>query len=382
MNISLQKSKLSKALIYTSRVVSSKLNIPILSNVLLKIQKNILTLSATNLEMGIVLWIPSEVVSEGSLTVNAKYISDFVSATSEESIDLILSGNNLISKTESSEAKFSIISAEEFPILPKVSGEPIFIIKKDILKEALTKVIFACSTDLSSGRIQQSGVLFDINREESKVDFIGLDGFRLSRKTSEVTSLKSEITREEIIVPAKYLGELLKILGDFEDVNEVEVYLSENNSQLIFKFAEIEFSTRLLEGPYPEYKKIMPEETSFSFTFKKSDFENSLKIVNSFARGNLGNKTLFDFEIENSSVTLKSSVSEIGEGRTVIKIEVIEGESDLNTAYTLKYLQDFINHVKGDDIVYETKGPLAPAVLKDSKDENFIHLIMPMRRDF
>lgn len=381
MKSTLQHLKLSKSLSYASRAVSNKPNIPVLSNIQIEAKKNSIDISATNLDMGIQISVPGQIESTGKTTVNGKYISDFVNATKSDSINIEQDENNLILKTSGSEAKFTTISAEEFPVLPQIKGEPLFTINKDDFIEAMNKVIFACSTDLSAGRIQQSGVFFDINKEEKTISFVGLDGFRLSRKTVEVENLRSEIKKEEIIVPARYISELTKILGDHEDVDTLEVFLGETSAQMIFKFEDIEFSIRLLEGPYPDYKKILPEENSYSFEVKKSDIEESVKIVNSFARGNLGNKTLFDFDLENSRVTLISTVSDVGEGKSMFNVVGANGESDLNTAYALRFLQDVVNHIDGEDIIFETKGPLAASVFKDKSDPNFLHLIMPLRRD-
>src|SRR5690606_28010875 len=114
-----------------------------------------------------------------------------------------------------------------------------------------------------------------------------------------------------IIVPARYLNEFIKIVGDHPEVEDIEVFLSESNSQIVLKLEDIEFSIRLLEGPYPDYKRIMPDAKNFSFEVKKSEIENAIKIANTFARGNLGNKTLFDLDLETSKVTLKSAVAEV-----------------------------------------------------------------------
>ncbi|MDQ6985562.1 MAG: DNA polymerase III subunit beta [Candidatus Dojkabacteria bacterium] len=382
MKIKLRHTSFSKALIYTSKAINTKPNIPILANVLLETTKDSIRLAATNLDMGINIWLPGTTEVTGKTTVNGKYISDFVSAINSENVELSLEDNNLIVKTSRSNASFAVMSAAEFPVLPKLIGEPIFKIDRKEFIESMDKVLFSCSTDLSAGRIQQSGVLFDISSENvDKISFIGLDGFRLSKRESKVTDLSKNITKEEVIVPARYLSELSKILSDYSDVDELEVFLSESGSQIIFKFDDIEFSIRLLEGPYPDYRRIMPDSSSFTFEVKKSDFEDAIKVVNSFAKGNLGNRTLFDFDIENSKVTLTSTVAEVGEGKTEFLISSADGESDLNTAFTLRYLGDLVNHIKGQDIVFESKGPLAASVYKDKSDPHFVHLIMPMRRD-
>jgi DNA polymerase-3 subunit beta len=383
MKIILNHTKLAKALSYTSRAVSAKPNIPILSNVLVDVDNGNLKLSATNLDMGINMWISGQVEADGKVTINAKYISDFVSAASSDTdkIEMNLVDNNVLIKTENSKASFNIIPAEEYPVLPKVSETPIFKINANDFISSMEKVIFACSTDLSAGRIQYSGVLFEINKENNEITFVGLDGFRLSKRVIQLKGLQENIQKEEIIVPSRYLGELTKILQDYHNIDEVEVFLSENNSQIIFKFDDIEFSIRLLEGPYPEYKKTLPDSSVFSFEVKKKDIENAIKIANTFARGNLGNRTLFDFDLETSKLTLKSTVAEIGEGESVVIVSNAQGESDLRTAYTLRYLQDLVNHIKGDTMIFETKGQLAASIFKDKDDSQFLHLIMPMRRE-
>lgn len=381
MKITLNHSKLAQALNYMSKAVSQKPNIPILSNVLINVDNSHVKLSATNLDMGIHMWIPGQVESEGKTTVSAKYLADFVSASTADKVDMFMKDNQVHIQTESSKASFSTIAAEEFPVLPTIGEKPIFTINAQEFVQTMSKVLFACSTDLSVGRIQQSGSLFEIKRETSEIDFIGLDGFRLSKRTVKVTNLADEISKSEIIVSARYLNELIKIISDNPAVENLDVFLSQSNSQIIFKFSDIEFSVRLLEGPYPEYKRILPDSAVYKFEASKKELENALKITNSFARGNLGNKALFDFDIETSRVILKSTVADIGEGETEIHVSNIDGEADLNTAFTTRYLQDFVNHVSGDTVIYETKGALAASVFRDKDDENFLHIIMPMRRE-
>ncbi len=382
MKVTLKHSNLSKALNYASKSVSGKPNIPILSNVLLSNSGTQLKLSATNLDMGIQMWIGCSSEAEGSTTVNAKYISDYVTATSnDENIVLELKDTTLHIKTSKSKATFTTMQSDEFPVLPKLSQKPIFSISTVDFIESLDKTLFSCSTDLSAGRIQQSGVFFEIDTENNEIHFIGLDGFRLSKRVTSIKNTDTEISKEEIIVPARYLMELIRILTDFPEIETIDVYLSESGSQIIFKFDDVEFSIRLLEGPYPDYKRIMPDDFLFTFEVNKKDLENAIKITNTFARGNLGNKTLFDFDLENSEITLKSAVAEVGEGETVVTVLNPSGDSDLKTAYTLRYLQDIVNHIKGDKIIVETKGPLAASVFKDSTDPNFVHLVMPMRRE-
>jgi DNA polymerase-3 subunit beta len=383
MKVRINHSKFAKALSYTSKAVSQKPNIPILSNVLLEASENSLKLSATNLDMGIRMWIPVQVDEPGSITVNAKYIADYISATASNSESVALELDNSVVKvmSETSKGSFATILSDEFPVLPSLQETPLFSIDSIEFTRSMDKVSFSCSTDLSAGRIQQSGVLFEFDESKKTVSFIGLDGFRLSKRECEVKNLKKDISKDEIIVPAKHLNEFVRIVQDNSDAENIDVYLSENGSQIILTCNDIEFSIRLLEGPYPEYKKIMPDSSSFTFEVNKSELEDAIKVTNTFARGNLGNKTFFDFDVETGIVTLSSAVAEVGEGETKISVKDPVGESDLKTAYTLRYLQDVVNHIEGDKIIFETKGALAASVFKDNDDDKYIHLVMPMRRE-
>lgn len=381
MKVKLNHEKLSKSLQYTSRAVNQKPNIPVLSNVLLDVNKNGLKLSATNLDMGINVWIPGVVEQEGTITVSAKFIADFVAASFGDNVEVSLDGTVVNVKTDRAKANFNTIPASEFPVLPKTGEDPLFTISAADFMAAMDKVIFACSTDLSAGKIQQSGILFEFDVENGELIFVGLDGFRLSKRTAKVEKLTQSIPTEQVIVPARYLSELVKILSDYTELEDLEVYLSESKSQIVFKFEEIEFSIRLLEGPYPDYKRILPDSDSYSFEVKKADLEAAIRVVNTFARSNLGYKTLFDLDLENSVVKLKSVVADVGDNETVLSVESVQGESDLNTSYNLKYIQDVVSHIKGDTLIFETKGPLAASVFKDKADARFLHLLMPLRRD-
>ncbi len=381
MNIRLKHQKLAKALQYVSRSVSSKPNIPVLSNVLLQVNKSGLKLTSTNLEMGINMWIPGIVESEGSITVSAKFISDFVNASLGENVELNLDGNLVLVTTDNSKANFNTIPSSEFPVLPESSDTPLFKIKASELLQSLDKVIFSASTDISVGKVQQSGVLFNLNKENSEISLVALDGFRLSKRDSKVKFGEEELSDTELIIPSKALSELQKILLDLIDLDEIECFLSQNKALVIFKFEDIEYSVRLIEGPYPDFNRIMPDSYSYTFEVNKNELDSAIKVVNTFARSNLGYKTLFDLDLENSVIRIKSVVSDIGDNESVVKVESLEGDSDLNSSYNLRYISDIVSHIKGDTIIFETKGPMAASVFKDKSDPKYVHLLMPLRRD-
>jgi DNA polymerase-3 subunit beta len=379
MKITLPQDKLAKALSYTSRAVSTKPNIPVLSNILIEVNKHELKMSGTNLDMGINTWIAGTVEAEGKVTASGKFLSDFINATGSGKVEMSLDGDVLHVKTQNSSAEFSTISASEFPILPRVTGTPLFTISATDLASALDKVTFACAADLVASRIQFTGVLFELTEEDpSKLTLVGIDAYRLSRKLVKVEREGKEAA--QLIVPARSLQELGRILSS-EGAENVEVYLSESKSQIIFKFGDVELSVRLLEGPYPDYKPVIPVENAYGFDIAKSEMEQATKIVNTFARSIHGNRVDMDLDLESGMLSMRTTVAELGKNETKVQVKNVAGSNDLKSAYSLQFLIDMQNHMSGDTIHFESNGPLAAAVFTDPKEKDYIHLVMPLQRD-
>lgn len=379
MQIKINQDRIAKALNYVSKAVSAKPNIPVLSNVLLSVNKDKLQLSATNLDMGINMWIAGITESDGKVTASGKFLADFINAAGGERVDISLENDNLHVKTDTSKAQFQTIPASEFPILPKAEGDPFMTMKSADLITAMDKVLFACATDVTTSKIQFTGVLFEL--EESKTDkvtLVGLNGYQLSRKVVPIT--RQDEAAHQLIIPARSMQEMIKVLAA-EDAEDVEIYLSGSKSQVIFKFNDIEFSVRLLEGPYPDYKGAIPNGFAYSFDVNKQEFDKALKIVNTFARTLMGNKVNLDLDLETGSLVMHTEVADLGRNETKLEVQNATGSSDLKDAYSLQFLMNMVNHMSGDTVHFETNAPLAAAVFTDKGDKNFIHLIMPVQRD-
>lgn len=378
MNITLPQSQLAKALNYTSRAVSAKPNIPVLANVLLEVTKDSLHLGATNLDMGINMWIPGQAESEGKVTASGKLLADFINAADGSSVDIQLEGDTLSFVTDNSRADFQTIPATEFPVLPKVKGEASFSLSAAEFAEAVGMVAFASSTDFITSRIQYSGVLFEFNVEEpTQLTLIGLDGYRLSRKVLTVERSTSE--ELSLIVPAKSLLELVKIVQT-ETAEQVEVFVNENKSQVIFKLGDIEVSIRLLEGPFVDYKRAIPAESAFEFDVAKGELETAMRVVNTLARTVQGHRVDWDLDLETAVLTMRSN-AELGKNQTKLKVEGVIGSSDFKAAYSLQFLMDMVGHMPGETIHFAANGPLSAAVFTTTQDPNFLHLVMPLQRE-
>jgi len=374
MKVSLIQENLAKALLYINKAVSSRPNIPILANVLLETEKGKLKLSATNLDIGISTWIGATVAEEGKVTVSARMLSDFVNSLKKGKIELLQQNQTLVVKSVDNIAEFYIIPAEDFPRVPQVEGDALLEINAPLLADTFTKTAFAASTDES--RPVLTGLLF--KGFKKKLTIVGVDGFRLSKKEISLeTDLGSKDFEE--IVPARAVSEVENLVKDISGKDDtVKIYLLGNKNQMLFKVGDVELSTRLIEGKFPEYENILPKDHKIEFKAEKADFGDMLKVVSIFARNVVGNKTKFSVVGADSKLQLSTSVIDIGNNESEIKIKELEGD-DFETAFNVKFLQDMVNTISGEILIFRTNGPTAPGVFIDPKDKDFVHVVMPMR---
>ncbi len=379
MEIKVPQTQLSKALNYVSRAVSIKPNIPVLANVMVEANRDNLRLTATNLDMGINMWISGEVKTEGKTTVSGKIVTDFVSAHQGGNVVLKMEGENLQVITDRSQAECRTIAAQEFPILPEAEGEPQFVIESSKLARALDKVLFATALETNITRTQYTGVLFRFSENENTdLELVGLDGYRMSRMLVPVE--KGSIGAVDLIVPARPLTELVKMLrGESEE--KVEVFLTEKHTQMIFKLGDIELSVRLLEGPYAEYEKVIPEGNAIEFEVDASQLEEAMKIVNTMARNVQGHRVDIDLDVETGTLVLSTKQPDLGENFAKLQATNILASNDFATAYSLQYLLDMVAHMEGSSIKFGTNSALAAAVFTDADVPGYMHLIMPLMRD-
>lgn len=373
MKIEILQENFSKALNHVVKAVSSRPNIPVLANVLIQTEKGKIRLSTTNLEIGINSWVGADIKQEGSITVSARLLSEFVNSVKSGKMTLEQVDQSLEVTSVDNHAQFFIIPAEDFPNVPRAEKDPILKVNAFSFADAISRTVFATATDDS--RPVLTGVLFEV--EAKAMRMVGVDGFRLSKIDLNLDEEVKESFKE--IVPAKSLQEVERIIRDVlseEDV--IEIYMLGDKNQILFKIGDEELSSRLIEGEFPDYNQIIPKDKSNSFTVLKEELQNSVKIIMIFAKNIIGNKTKFSMNSTSKKVTLSANVVDVGNNESSVQISKTEGES-LDTAYNAKFLMDMINSMKSDEIVYETSGITAPGVFKDKKDKSYLHIIMPMR---
>jgi DNA polymerase-3 subunit beta len=368
MKLKLNQQDISFALNMVLKAINPNNTLPILNNILIEAKDNKLFLSATNLEIAISLDIPAQVITEGKLTVPAKLISSYVSLLPNEELELeVLEDLSLEIQSAKSDTKIKGLKADDYPNIPKINEEKSFKIPAKLLEKSIIETVFAAS--LNSSRPILSGVYLKI--EPNQITFVSTDSYRLAEKKLKINTLVTETM--ECIVPARTMQELSKILNSF-DKTSVNVIVSKN--QILFQIDNINLTSRLIEGTFPDYTKIIPNESKTVFTVKKVDLELSLKRISLFSR-EINNSIHLETNPENKKLVILTDETRIGEEKSQLDIE-ITGEMN-KISLNSQYMLDVLNVKEGDEIIVEINEKLSPIKIRPKKADDYTYIIMPLK---
>ncbi len=374
MNITCLKENLKESLDNALRIVKYNSTLPILNNFLLTTDKGRLKISSTDLEIGFTSWVSSKILKDGSITVPAQLLSQFVSNLPNKNINLEVKDQKLYLNCDNINASISGLSSDDFPIIPKVKNTSLLIINSKILKESLGSVVNSAA--LSSTRPEISSVYFRI--EPDKIKFISTDSFRLSHKTLFLTSeeLKNKIKMDylksqNIIIPLRTASELLRILGD----KNIDVKIDIDQNQILFDFGDAHLISRLIEGDYPDYEAIIPKTSETSCYLLKNNLEEAVKLSGCFS--SRLNEVALKTNSGKSYIEVFSNNNEIGGHQAKIDSK-IKGV-DVNIVFNWHYLLDGLKNINNDEIILEFNGDQKPAVVKSAKGNDFFYILMPIR---
>lgn len=365
MKISCLQENLSKGLGLVSRIVATRGTLEILSHILISTDKGRIKLSATNLEIGVNYKIGGKVDEEGSITVPARLLSELVSQLPSGKLALSTEEQNIFLKSGDFESHIKGLSADEFPLIPKIKEAKNFTVSASELKEIIGMVAFSAALDET--RPVLSGIYLNLNKDN--LVLAATDSYRLAEKSTKVKNDKGK--NLEVIIPAKSLVELSRILGDTD--TEVSVYIDEN--QVMFETDDFEFISRLVEGKFPDYKQIIPSNFETKATLMASDFGKIVKVAALFSGEAVGSVNL---EIRaKGKVSAQSSSSQIGDSSAACEAEV-DGK-DTEIVFNSRYILDVLNSLGSGKINLEVNGKLNPGVVHKDGDKSYAYVIMPLR---
>lgn len=365
MELTVTQENLAKALSVVGRVASTKTQLPILSNILLRTDNNRLLVAATNLEIATTQHIGAKIAKPGAITIPARLVSDFISSLPKGTIELKVEHDHLHIKAGSYSSTINGVVADDFPELPTIdeTSSIQYSIKADDFKQAISQTIITSSND--STRPVLTGVYW--HSHEGFLYLAATDGYRLSER--RLVETKSDVAA---IVPTSSLQEVLRTVGD--DIEEVEVLFDE--TQVRFRAGEAEITSRLIDGNFPDYRQLIPASSDTSVTLEKSDFVRITKIAGLFARESGGSVTL-TADSEKKTMSIHSIASQLGENTSESAAEVVgDGQVTLNS----RYLSEALSVIDGDTVTFRFSGKLAPCVLTAvEKDVLYLHIIMPLK---
>jgi DNA polymerase-3 subunit beta len=373
MKITTLQENLKNGLFFTSHVAGKNINLPILNNVMIKAESGTIKLVTTDLEVGVVATVRGKVEKEGVFTVDAKIISEYISLLPNQKVEIIKKDNSLFIKSGNYKTTIKGQNAEEFPLIPQVDKKYYYRVDATELRQALNQVIFAVSTNET--RIELSGVLFDFNKKT--LTLAATDSYRLAEKT--VPLFTNSENNRQIIVPAKTLQELTRILGalnaDGEEKIEVNFYISEN--QILFAVGSIELVSRLIEGQYPDYKQIIPNTAKTTAVINRVELIRAIKAAAIFSKSGINDINL-DFPLGKNKITITSTSGQVGEN--IIDLPADVSGQDNGIVINYRYLLDGVNIIDSENIRLEIINSSTPCLLKPEKDKSFFYVVMPIKQ--
>ena len=384
MKFSCTQENLKKGLLVTSTVANKNINLPILNNVLIKLDSAAIQFVSTNLEVAVRCSIRGKVEEAGEFTLPSKLFLDYINLLPEDRVDLDLSDSTMKIACRKNATKIKGISASEFPLIPNVERQAVFYLNGTKFRKALSQVIFAVSGVES--RPELTGVFFNINPPfaQGKLVMAATDSYRLSEKTLPFASdpEKTSTTRQlTTIVPGRTLTELSRILSLFKDgdgsVETVEVSIGE--SQIAFRFGDIEMISRVIDGKYPDYRPIVPEKFSTEVLAAKIDIVQAIKSASLFSRAGLQDVHL---TIDpKDGLTVASGESQMGKNDSVVDAAVEGQKNSITLNY--RYVLDGIGSMDGSKIrlkMIDAANPCVVAPEETDEGEKLLYIVMPIKQ--
>ncbi|MGQ9456289.1 MAG: DNA polymerase III subunit beta [Armatimonadota bacterium] len=366
MRVICSRKELQEGVQTVARAVSSRTSLPILGNILIKTEDSKLRLVAYDLEIGMEHILEATVQEPGALTIPARVVSDIIATLPDTDIQLSTDQGGMVN-LKCGTSDFSILGspAEEFPMLPEVAEEVRFKVGSGVLREGIAKTIFAVSSDES--RVILTGILLQVTSDGLKL--VSTDTHRLCVCECAISDCQGAVN---VIVPARAMQEVNRIAADGD--GEVQVVISQ--SQVKFSSGDTVLVSRLIEGQFPNFEKVIPAEFTRKLIIPSEQFTQAMRRVEIVARES-SQKTIFN--IEDGTLVLTAECASIG--RAHEEVEVIKEGEDIKMAFNAKYILDFMGVVDTEAVEVELSGQISPALIKPQGRDDYIYVLMPMHLD-
>ncbi len=367
MKVSFLSESIQKRLSLLNHAVSAKSQLPVLLNFLIETSDGKLKISATDLEIGIEIYIPTTIEEEGGITVPAKVFTELINSLPVGKITLQTEGGSLKVISSRSESIFQTISQEDFPKLYQQKGDKIAEISVKDLHDEFLKVVFAASLDIA--RPALTGVL--MKKEETGFLLVATDGYRLSLKHYKAESVSNLENGASFLIPSRLIKEVIGLKG--ED-GPVILYTAKESNQVVFEQKDVLIVGRLIEAEFPSYERILPEDFATRVIFDRGEFQSAVKTSAIFARETAN---IIKVSAQKDKLVLSANTPSVGSNS--VEIEVKQSGEENEIAFNARYVLDMLSIITENEMVFEMTGPLNPGVFKIASDPSYLHIIMPIR---
>jgi len=368
MKCTVSPSALGAALSLVSRAVSPRSTLPILSNVLLETTDAGLRLSATNLDLTITATVAAEVDTEGRTTVPARLLTDYVASLAEAPCQIELEPQTQVLRLRCGSHRTNIhgIDAVEFPPLPTRDAETTVELDAADLESAIGQTALAASGD--EARPVLTGVLLQLDGD--RLTLAATDGHRLAVRTLPIE--KGPEPAVSVIVPARHLAEVARAVNAGRP--RVAVTLSGARNQLFFTMRDVEISSRLIEGNYPNYAQVIPADSTTKVTLPATTLLRETRTASVLAKDAAN---VVRFSTHEGMLTLTTQTAEVGDDEAPLTAEV--NGDDVQIAFNAKYVLDALGVVDAEKVELAFNGPLSPGVIRPVGRDDYLYIVMPVR---
>lgn len=367
MKFNINKDTFVKGLSRVQGIIEKKHTIPILANVLIESINNNIIITATDLEVGIKSRYSANTINNGKITVSGKKLFEIVKELPDKEIQFT-SKNNFWVEITCGKSIFNLVglSPEEFPKFPEITNK-INKIKTNTLTEMIDKTIFSVSNDET--KFNLTGI-FIKSENKNNISFVSTDGHRLSKIERNIEHSLEERFAEGFILPKKGINEIRKFIENTSDV--VEIGISDNNFSLSNDSTTL--IMRMVDGDFPDYKRVIPDKGNNSALIRKDIFLHSLKRISILSSEKSKGVKI---NLSKDCLTLSSSNPELGDAKE--EIDVIYSGDDISIGFNAKYIIDILQAIEKENISLILKDNISPGLIQPENDEDYLAVIMPMR---
>jgi len=372
VKVEILKENLKTGLNISEKAVGKNLTLPILENVLLNTEDNFLSLSSTDLETAIKLWILTKIVKKGKALIPVKFFSSFVSLLPDDKITLEENSKNLHIECKNFKTQIQGYNPDEFPIIPEFTNLEYLEVDNKKFCQGLSQIVDVASP--SQSRPEISGVYLVFSKNLLKM--VATDSFRLAEKT---ITLEKPVKKDySFILPQKPARDVMNILSEKEGL--LKIYISPNQTMFEFPMKEIQHPqlqviSRLIEGEYPNYQEIIPTKFKTHITLKRDELLSQIKTASLFS-GKI-NEVRLTVNPDKKEVEVFAQSPDLGKSQSIISAKV-DGET-MDVSFNHKFLIDGLVNIKSSEVVLDMSEKEGPCVLKPVGDASYLYVVMPIK---